>query len=616
MRNMRDLSLLVIVSSLVLGEARLFSAPMNFTNVTPESGITFRHEFVPFDEVQPQLAPHNLFTAGCVAEDFDGDGWIDLFLVQGNTNKSSELYMNNGDMTFTEQGALRGADIVGLGVGVAAADFDNDGDIDICVTNSRPPHVLLINEGSGFFRVDNTTLQLPAFRVTSPSWGDINNDGYLELLIGQWATQSRNLWVFLNVGGTSLQDYIFTDDIGVDRNVFSPRFADVNNDGWQDLLITSDFRSSQLYLNDKNAYFERVTASSGVAKDNNGMGSAVGDYDNDGDLDWFVTAILNEDFPGGNRLYENLGQGVFNDATFSAGVNDGGWGWGAVFSDFDLDGDLDLFHVNGWVMDITAHWNEPARLFENLGNGVFSETAQSAGIGNTGVGRAALCADFDNDGDQDIFVGNNMEVEIVDGNITAFTPGLPALYRNDTITSNSWVKIELQGTPPHNSHGIGARVYLRDGPSTQMRELNASTGFMGHGPNRIAHFGLGGANVIPELSVAWTNGDRTLIENAQVNRVLRIKSPAASISNRMPYTDEFVTLDASMVEPLGAVKRWWMAGVPFDDPATVRVGSDNQISIRLQILDAGTTETLREEFYSIEPQKRAAANPSLWMALE
>jgi hypothetical protein len=227
---------------------------------------------------------------------------------------------------------------------------------------------------------------------TSPSFGDVDNDGFLELALGNWNIFSafpNNLYLYRNLGGASLEPYNFRGAPGSDVYIFSPRLTDLNGDRRSDLPNVCDFKRSQLYFNDGGGLFVNRTQQAGTGSDENGMGSAIGDYDNDGDLDWFVSCIWDTNAEPlaqwektGNRLYRNNGDGTFEDATTEAGVRDGNWGWGSEFGDLDNDGDLDLYHVNGWPRTdfppfVTNHFiYQPARLFENLGDGTFTEVAR------------------------------------------------------------------------------------------------------------------------------------------------------------------------------------------------------------------------------------------------
>ena len=534
---------------------------MRFTDVTIQAGITHRHT-VP-EPLQGKLEPKDM-AGGAVAEDFDGDGWVDLFVLRGG-QAPSLLYMNQGDGTFTEEAIARRADLpTKLGVAAAAADYDNDGDIDIVVAVQRAPHYLLVNDGSGRFSVDTTMLTEPKTFATSPSWGDVNNDGMLELVLGEWnpttaqayyeAKKVGNDWppvenpspmigveltplfMYGNDGRGHLEPYEFRALPEIDLWVFAPRFADMDGDGLTDLAVVADYNMSRVYLNVGDGMFKVSAEVTEVLTDENGMGSAIGDYDNDGDLDWFVSSIFGKTDPSkgvvagtGNRLYRNEEGASLSEVTSSAGVREGGWGWAASFGDLDNDGDLDLYHVNGWVqqegqgVDPLEFDNQPARLFENLGDGRFDEVAEQVGAGNRGQGRGVILFDYDNDGDLDIFITNNHE-HVVDGATPVRSPGAPALLRNDTPTENHWLKVTLEGTPPLHRDGIGSRVYVTTNGVTQMRELHASTNYVTQEPGRIAHFGLGAATVIDEVRVEWVSGETVVMTRVPVDQHISISS--------------------------------------------------------------------------------------------
>ena len=541
---------------------------MRFTDVTNQAGIATAH--VVSDLVAGMPEPADMY-GGAVAEDFDGDGWVDLFVLGGEA--PSHLYMNQGDGTFAEETTARGADqLPDVGAAAAAADYDNDGDMDIVVVSPQAPHHLMINNGSGQFTVDSTMLTEPESMATSPSWGDVDNDGMLELVLGEWNSETAYaydvdsspssdldtlaeapgrpnqpqtrptligstgfapLFMYRNVGQGRLELYEFRKIRAIDLWVFAPRFADLNDDGLADLAVVSDFGMSRVYRNIGDGMFELVAGAADVFTDENGMGAAIGDYDNDGDLDWFVSSIFGQTDVAkaghggtGNRLYRNDASMAFSDVAGDAGVREGGWGWAASFGDLDNDGDLDLYHVNGWVQDEREgdpqEFNDqPAVLFENLGAGAFEEVAQAAGAADNGQGRGVILFDFDNDGDLDIFLTNNHEYG-VDGATSIRNPGAPVLLRNDTVNGNHWLKVTLEGTPPLHRDGIGSRVYVTVGGVTQMRELHASTNYLTQEPGRIAHFGVGVATTVDEVRVEWVDGEIDILTNVAADQQISI----------------------------------------------------------------------------------------------
>ena len=509
---------------------------IQFKDVTLAAGLDHKHS--PVSEKFTN-AENGMMAGGAVAEDFDGDGWVDLFVLTGGSSDAL-LYMNQKNGTFKDEALERGAALASKsGMAAAAADYDNDGDIDIFVSNDFPPHDLLVNQGEGSFVAGEVPMMQPSAFATSPSWGDVNNDGLLELVLGEWNPIQAPimdaiedgfidsdpehpywaLWMYKNKGNGYLEPYQFrVDSINVSREnfVFSPRFADFDGDFNLDLAVVSDFGRSKLYLNRGDGKFDNFTSQSGVGSDENGMGSAIGDFDNDGDLDWFVSSVYDESAVkegpwggSGNRLFRNRGDASFDDATLF-GVRDGNWGWGSSFGDLDNDGDLDIYQVTGWanaekisVADIKWN-NQPARLFENLmeleGEIRFADVASPANASDKGQGRGVILFDFDNDGDLDVFLTNNHEFSIEDQKAIR-SPAQPTLFRNDTSLPNHWIKVTVEAETPLHRDGLGCKVYLRVGDITQMRELHASTNFAAQEPGRIAHFGLGDSEVADEIRI-------------------------------------------------------------------------------------------------------------------
>jgi hypothetical protein len=276
-----------------------------------------------------------------------------------------------------------------------------------------------------------------------------------------------------------------------------------------------------VFLNNGDSTFTDVTTP--IISDENGMGAAVGDYDNDLDLDWFVSSIFDPDEAGvkeglgtwgftGNRLYNN-GDGVFGDSTESSGVRHGFWGWASCFSDFNNDGYLDIFHVNGWSRDqeiASQFLEDPSRLFISKGNGSFSEVAFDAGIMDTDQGRGISCFDYDRDGDIDIFIANNNQNA--------------KLYRNDGGNLNNFLTVKLEGISP-NTEAIGARIIIDIDGKKQMRELQAGSNFVSQNPAE-AHFGLRNADTITEVQVTWPDGQNTTINDIESNQFLVIQHPS------------------------------------------------------------------------------------------
>ncbi len=505
-------------------------AAVSFANVTVAAGVNFEHQIA---AATPSDAER--ITAGAAAGDYDDDGYIDLYVAGGDAATPNLLYRNLGDGTlrFEETGLASGAQISGRrSAGSVFADVDSDGQLDLfvgAVEGDAP--ALLMNNGDGTFSDGSARsgLSTPARTHTfSAAFADYDLDGDLDLALSHWQWKeavisadpigdTETLWqnqgdgTFVGVSTPSALSSAIGDD-GTDYT-FTPNFADINNDGYPDLLMAADFKTSQVLVNNRDGTFSDVTTPS--ISDENGMGATVGDYDNDGDLDWFVTAIAAEGVPqdngfNGNRLYRNNGTGAFEDVTDEAGVRIGGWGWAACFADFNNDGHLDLFHVNGW--DDDRFRDLPARLFMADGSGRFNETAVDAGITTDRQGRGVVCADFDRDGDVDLFIVNN-------GNFAELYEN--RLDENGLGEDRHWLTVQLRGSGA-NTRGIGGRVFLTAAAATQMREIRIGNNFVSQHVAE-AHFGLGATDLIPELRVVWPGGDETVLTDVTANQVLRIE---------------------------------------------------------------------------------------------
>src|SRR5262249_8902760 len=263
-----------------------------------------------------------------------------------------------------------------------------------------------------------------------------------------------------------------------------------------------------------------------VITDGNGMGAAIGDYDGDGDLDWFVTSIWDPNGVAegnwdttGNRLYRNRGDGTFEDATDAAGVRVGYWGWGSTFQDLDNDGALDLFHVNGFGAADFPEANEfvadPSRLFVNNGDGTSFEPAAQSAVTDADNGRGVAAFDYDGDGDLDLFVHNS--------------EGPGRLYSNDGGNALHWLDVSLRGRT-HNTEGIGARIHVTAAEHTQLREVRAGNNYVSQDPAG-AHFRLGTASSA-SVEVLWPDGTRSVREKVAANQRLVIDQPPPGVDEQ------------------------------------------------------------------------------------
>ena len=513
-----------------------FSPGTRFVDRTGSTGIdrVFNTGDSPIPKDEQRMA------GGLAAADFDEDGDIDVFVVGGLGNVNS-LYRNDGKNVFTEMAADVNLDVQLWGSGPAFGDIDGDRDLDLFVGAIAGSTSRLFRNDAGMFIdiTESSGLAITAANTISATFADYDRDGDLDLFLAHWGigpqTDTQSLWrndgsgAFTSASVESgLADQLITRNSNntLQDYSFTGTFSDIDGDHDPDILLTSDFKTSKVFRNNGDATFTDITDKELII-DQNGMGSAVGDFDNDGDMDWFVTSIIEqtdqEDDKYGNRLYVNNGLGIFGDATLGAGVDDGGWGWGACMEDFDNDGDLDIFHVNGWPVTDGGGEDDPndysvdrVRYFENQGDRTFVETAEAAGLTDRGQGRGVACFDSDRDGDLDLLITNNQGEE----SVVFYENQLSAIYEIQLSEVNHYLPIKLTGSGA-NTHGIGSWIEVRTSAATQVREIRAGNHYVSQNPAE-AHFGLG-AETTADVKVRWPDGAETNLTSVAVDRLLVIE---------------------------------------------------------------------------------------------
>jgi len=491
-----------------------------FVDVTLAAGIDAQHAYDA--QVLSGLNAEVVMTSGGVAAgDYDGDGWVDLYTVGGDLGQN-HLWHNQGDGTFVDVAASAGVLLpLTRGSGPVFADFTGDGALDLFVGGlvHESPH-LFANQLDGTFSDLPTSADFTSAKNhIGAAFADIDADGDLDAFVAHWGSPFPVEHLFRNDGGGAMVGV--TSQAGLDAlesgnfsTSFTPNFVDIDHDGALDLLVAQDFGSSRYFLGAGDGTF--VDATNPIISDENGMGAAIGDFDNDGDVDWLVTSILDPNGMSegnwgitGNRLYENLTDGTFRDATAIAGVADGHWGWGACFADFNLDGYLDIFHVNGFPIPIAYEFHDdPAVLYLANGDGTFTERAIELGIDARGQGRGVTCFDYDRDGDIDIFFTNNQ--------------GPARLFANNGVNVGGYLHITLAGPMP-NTQGIGSRIVLTAGAITQAHVIRAGSNYVSQDP-AAAHFGLGAA-ATADITVHWAHGPVTTSLGVSANQEIVLSPP-------------------------------------------------------------------------------------------
>ncbi|MDH3512449.1 MAG: CRTAC1 family protein, partial [Gammaproteobacteria bacterium] len=493
--------------------------------------------------ITPEDSTSSRVSGGVAVSDYNADGRLDIYVTQGR-NSPGRLFNLQADRSFADVTEQAGVNTESVGNGGVFFDVDLDGLPDLISVQDGPTYLQIFgNDGDGTFSdiTDSTGILLtkPSFSIAA---GDYDLDGDLDLFFAHWAPYTKqDRWEFFwqNQGDGTFTDVsniadigrFPADDSGLDlpedmEFSFTPIFADFNQDRYPDILLASDFSSSQVLVNNSGAGLVDTTPL--LVDDRAGMGAAVADYDNDGDLDWFVSAIgdTREEFLviglfNGNRLYQNVGAGNFANVTDFAGVRQGYWAWGSCFADFNNDGYQDLFIVNGFdgmteeqsVSRNYENFNEdPALLYINNGDGTFTDRATELGVSHTAMGRGLVCYDYDRDGDLDMLIANSGEA--------------PSLYRNNSFAgSNNFLNIRLHGRPD-NPHAVGAQIYVSTNGQEQMRELQLGNNYISQNPVE-AHFGLGTSQMVDKVRIVWPGLEASVSEltNVEANRFLVVHQP-------------------------------------------------------------------------------------------
>jgi len=519
--------------------------PPIFQDVTAKAGITFVHT----SGATPDKHMIETFGSGVAWIDFDNDGFVDLYFVSGAPGSSNVLYRNNRDGTFTDVTQRSGAAAITTAykTGVAVGDYDNDGDLDVYIT-AFGPNILLRNNGDGTF-TDVTAAAGVAGGAkewsTSTGFFDYDRDGDLDLYVANYLdVRDENPWCGQRKPGYRMYcnptifegtpDRLFRNngdgtftDVSAKAGIANPAgkglgvvFCDFDRDGDPDIYVANDLVRNFLYRNNGDGTFTDVAYGAGVGFDINGkpqagMGVDCGDIDGDGYPELFVTNFSEEL----NTLYQNRGDGTFEDVTQKLGLASGylPLGFGTKMYDVDNDGDLDLHVTNGHVVDNVKlyqpnlSYEQKDLLYENVG-GRFRDISAEAGpaLQALRVGRGLAVADYDNDGYLDVAI---------------LSLGRRAvLLKNQAARKGNWIEIRAQGTAS-NSFGLGATVRATVQGKTLVREIDNVASYLSSNDTRL-HIGLGSATTIGRLEILWPSGRKQVLEAVTANRILGVKEPA------------------------------------------------------------------------------------------
>lgn len=545
------------------------SLSVTFTNAAKQAG--FAHKTIYGDEHKNKYL---LETTGCGVAwfDYDDDGWLDVFFVNGTRlnpdaklfpkgqEPTTHLYRNNRDGSFTDVTASAGLARTGWGQGVCIGDYDNDGFEDLFISYYGK-NALYRNNGNGTFADVSEKAGVAGAKTR---WGsgcafvDYDRDGKLDLFVANYIdldlktaptpetgpclykgvmvacgppglTGGKNI-LYHNEGNGTFSDVSEKTGITNTSGTYGLGVltADFDGDGWTDIYVANDSAPAALYHNQKNGKFVDIGAESGTAysgdgKPQAGMGVAAGDFDGDGFPDIFKTNFSGDT----STLYRNLGQKgaapIFDDVTFTSGigVNTRWLGWGCGFLDFDNDGWLDIFLVNGHVYPEVEKLNNEAAypqrkvLYQNQRNKLFKDITEKIGgaLIEPTASRGCAFGDYDNDGDVDVVINPVNDV--------------PALLRCDAKTGNNWIAVRTVGTKSNRS-GIGAVVKVMADDRTQINEVRSGGSYYSQNDLRV-HFGVGKAVKIKTIEVRWPSGAVDTISDVAVNQVVQVKEGAGVV---------------------------------------------------------------------------------------
>jgi hypothetical protein len=511
--------------------AQSHTPSFRLTNVAGSAGLHFQHTSGAYGG---KLLPETM-GAGCAFIDYDADGWPDILLVNGmdwpghaRRRSTPQLYRNNRNGTFTDVTRAAGLDVELYGMGAAIGDFNNDGYPDIfitCVGQNR----LFRNTGKGAF-VDVTRTSGLGGRSafsTSAAWIDIDRDGLLDLFVCNYvrwspdrdvfcsldgkqksyctpeAYRGETCWLFRNRGNGTFEDVTATSGIfDASSKSLGVTIFDFDQDGWPDIVVANDTQPNKLYRNLRNGRFKDVAVEAGLAfsadgKARAGMGIDAGDFANSGVPGLAITNFDNEMI----GLYRARDRGLFEDVAARAGVgaaSRSSLGFGCLFADIDLDGNLDLVVANGHIDETVRNirgntgYAQAPHLFLNQGNGGFEDAASNAGpdFAQPKIGRGLACGDFDRDGDVDILMTTNN--------------GPAYLYRNDQLAGRRALRFHLVGTMS-NRDAIGSTIRIFHGGSSQSRTVKSGSSYLSQSEFAVT-FGVGMRDRIDRAVISWPSG--------------------------------------------------------------------------------------------------------------
>lgn len=511
-----------------------------FQEIAAEIGLDFVHSIGAADM-------ENIIESvggGAAFLDFDQDGFMDIYTCSGTwvdgfsktkppvSDHYNRLYRNLTDGTFQEVGKKAGVAGPLYSMGVTVGDINNDGYPEIYVSNYGD-NTLYLNKGDGTFEdiTDQAGVGGGANCSVGAVWLDFNNDGLLDLYVGNYlnydpdysyyyapdgfpgplAYDSQKDVLYRNLGNNKFEDV--TSSMGIidiDGRAMGVGAADYDDDGFVDIYVANDHTANYLWHNDGGKGFTDMGTLSGTGFSQAGeatvsMSVDFADYNQDELLDIFIS---DDNYCS---LYENIGNGVFKDNSYASGISMASGqfvGWSSSFLDYDNDGKPDIFKANGELKHL---YGQEDQLFKNVGDGKFSDVSLdlSTYFREEHVGRGACMGDYDNDGDLDIYIVN--------------LNGSGKFLRNNKGNASNWIILDLAGTKS-NRDAIGCRIKIVSDSAVQTSQKKSTTGYLSQNDSRI-HFGLGESNIVDQIEIRWPSGTHQVLKQVPSNQILKITEP-------------------------------------------------------------------------------------------
>jgi enediyne biosynthesis protein E4 len=511
-----------------------------FQEIAKEIGLDFVHS-IGDDDLTNIIQSDG---GGAAFLDYDQDGYIDIYACSGTwlegvskSEKPAELpgnhlYHNRGNGTYEDVTKKAGVGGPWFSMGVTAGDFNNDGYPDIYISNYGP-NVLFKNNGNGTFSDITKRANIAGGKECSVGavWLDYDNDSFLDLYVGNYLEFDPNYKYYYapdgfpgpmaydaepdvlyhNKGDGTFEDV--TKAMGIvdqDGRAMGVGAADYDDDGYVDIYVANDHTLNYLWHNEGGKRFVDKGTMSGTAFSQAGEATVSMSVDfADFNDDGFLDLFVSDD--SYCSLYENMGNGIFSDKGVSSNISMAAAqfvGWSSSFIDYDNDGDVDIFKTNGALKHL---YGQEDQLFQNEGGGKFRDVSLELGkyFSQEFVGRGACLGDYDNDGDPDIFIVNLNDHSV--------------FLRNNKGNQNNWLTLKLTGTSG-NRDGIGARVKLTAGGKTQTAQKKSTTGYLSQNDPRM-HFGLAKNDIVDRIVITWPSGKMQTLENIKANQILEVKEP-------------------------------------------------------------------------------------------